>query len=86
MFRWLSKTSTTVTIETWANNMNFFGHFQLIEPEGTGHNSGSDQVWHAGGAGHNFSVELESGNYTAIAWQNVSPGVWNNIGQVQFTV
>jgi hypothetical protein len=83
--RWLSKTKTTVKIEVWANNMDFYGHFELIPPTGVAHNS-RDKVWDAGGAGQNFTVGLYPDKYTAIAWQRVSAGNYRNIGQVSFNV
>jgi hypothetical protein len=74
---------SVVGIEAWANDETFKGHFELILPDGSVHNSAGG-TWTAGGAGADFSVKLESGDYTVIAWEHVSGSDYRNIGEVQF--
>jgi hypothetical protein len=73
------------TIKAWADTYDFYGHFELLGPDGHIANcpEGHNELWHAGGAGCNFLNVAQGGGYTIIAWDG-SPPV--NIGEVSFGV
>lgn len=79
---------TEVTIEEWANTSNFYGHFELEDPNGVNYNSTPNTNWTAGGKGHDFTVPLYFGDeYHGIAWKYTSSTAkYANIGEVNFTV
>ena len=73
------------TIEAWADNRPFHGHFELAGPDGVIANS-ADQDWYAGGAGHYFNNVARGGGYTITAWQGDPTIGYQNIGRVSFSI
>jgi serine/threonine protein kinase len=74
----------TATIKTWAFDENFYGHFEMITPEGQVYNSSPNQVWLKGGLGYYFHVPNEANNFTAVAWRNDYGSHYTLTGQVSF--
>ena len=75
----------TATIRTWAYDENFYGHFEMITPEGQVYNSSGNQMWPAGGPGYYlFNVPNEADNYTEIAWRYDHGRHYALTGQVSF--
>jgi transcriptional regulator with XRE-family HTH domain len=79
-----SISSGTATIKTWANDENFYGHFEMITPEGQAYNSSGNQVWPAGGPGYYLFHVPKANNYTARGWRNDYGDHYTQIGQVSF--
>jgi hypothetical protein len=84
----VSKASAGFGIDAWAWKTTFFGHFELISPNGTVYNmpKNADITNPAGGTSQHFQVPQVDGGYTVIAWQWVSKGNNKNIGEVGFSV
>jgi hypothetical protein len=75
-----------VQIEMWAYDMNFLGHFQIFQPDGTEYNcptSGNDE-WLAGKEGCVEVLTDESGDYVAKAWEWIEGNDYKRIGYVKF--
>lgn len=77
-------TTDNPDIDVYADEYNFYGHYQLKTPNGKGINSGANKSWGTGTANiYTFSnTNGGSGCYTAIAWESVGDGDYDNIGQV----
>jgi hypothetical protein len=85
--RWFDKTSKTVMVEEWAFKTSFFGHFEILVPNGAHYNSAPNKEWIAGGKGYNFKVGVYSHAYEAIGWKyNTKTHGYSNIGHVYFFV
>jgi hypothetical protein len=85
--RWFDKTSTSVMVSEWAFRTKFFGHFEILVPNGAHYNSAPNKWWYGGGKSYNFKVGVYSGAYEAIAWSyNTPTHTYTNIGQVYFLV
>jgi hypothetical protein len=77
----------TVTIDTWARNRTYYGHFQVYQPGYVVYKNcptSGEKTFIAGGAGCDTSLADEPGNYKAIFWYNYSPGNYENVGEVTF--
>jgi len=84
----VSVASAGFGIDAWAYTTTFFGHFELISPNGTVYNEpvNADVTNPAGGTSQHFQVPQVDGGYTVIAWKWVSAGNNKNIGEVGFSV
>jgi hypothetical protein len=76
----------TAVVAAWANNNNFYGHFEIVGP-GSDQSSEPDQEWIAGGANNKFTVPYHGAGdgYQATAWQD-NNGSYSNIGQINFGI
>jgi hypothetical protein len=76
-----------VSINVWANNRPFFGHFSLNDPNGKSYNSRPKKAnYFPGHPRYEFTVGLLAGElYHAKAWKE-SGGEYYNIGEVHFSV
>jgi hypothetical protein len=81
--------SDSADVETWANNHNFTGHFEMIAPGGQVFNSPTE-TWKAGGKGYEFeNLPLFCGDgfsYEGTAWQGSGSGPYNNLGSLLFGI
>jgi len=85
-----SKGTTLATVNAWARNTTFFGHFQLVNGCGdTVANSTPDLIWPAGGTHHPFTGihYADCGDFWAVtAWKRLSPGHYASLGSVGFRI
>jgi hypothetical protein len=61
--------SGVALVELWADRTSFFGHFELVDPEGRV-SSSNTKNWVAGGVGYSFEVFLYlNQKYRGVAWK-----------------
>jgi hypothetical protein len=80
-----SLSGNSMSVRTWAPTREFIGHFELITPHGV-HRNSPGGAWHVGGRGWTFrNVNVESGTYTAKAWEHLGGSHYVLLGSVTFS-